>query len=214
MTSLITWRTASICASGLTSEPSTTCTSRSASTTSSSVERNASTSWVGRCRTNPTVSVSTNGRAVGEFASARCGFERCEQRVLHEHTRAGQRVEQAGLACVGVADDRDRRHVAAQPAAALGVADLLHVLDLAAQLGHPFPDATPVRLDLRLAGAAQCPRRRRCRLLGRRPGGTSTRPSRAAAAACTPSAPASPAPCPPGWWRAGRRCRGSARCGR
>ena len=61
MTSLTTCRTALIWASGLTSEPSTTCTSRSASTTSSSVDRNASTSWVGRCRTNPTVSVSTNG---------------------------------------------------------------------------------------------------------------------------------------------------------
>jgi GTPase len=53
-----TSRTALICHSGIGSEPSTTCTTRSASATSSSVVRNASTSWCGRCRTNPTVSVS------------------------------------------------------------------------------------------------------------------------------------------------------------
>ena len=63
---------------------------------------------------------------VVEFSTASGGFEGREQRVLHQHAGAGQRVEQAGLAGVGVADDRDRRHVAVQPAAALGVADLLH----------------------------------------------------------------------------------------
>ena len=52
-----TSRTAAIWPSGLGCEPSTTCSSRSASATSSSVERNASTSWWGRCRTNPTVSL-------------------------------------------------------------------------------------------------------------------------------------------------------------
>ena len=53
-----TSRTARICASGSASDASTTCRIRSASATSSSVERNASTSWGGRCRTKPTVSVS------------------------------------------------------------------------------------------------------------------------------------------------------------
>ncbi|SLH25252.1 Uncharacterised protein [Mycobacteroides abscessus subsp. abscessus] len=62
MTSAITSRTALIWPAGSGSEPSTTCSSRSAPVTSSSVERNASTSWVGRCRTNPTVSVNTTSR--------------------------------------------------------------------------------------------------------------------------------------------------------
>src|SRR5215218_9098385 len=93
--------------------------------------------------------------AIGEFAAARGGFEGREQRVLDQDTGTRQRIEQAGLAGVGVTDNRDRRHVAGQPPAALRVADLLHVLDLAAQLGHSFADATTVGLDLRLARATQ-----------------------------------------------------------
>ena len=52
-----TSRTAAIWPSGSGWAPSTTCRIRSESATSSSVERNASTSWCGRCRTNPTVSL-------------------------------------------------------------------------------------------------------------------------------------------------------------
>ena len=52
-----TSRTAAIWPSGSGCEPSTTCRIRSDSATSSSVERNASTSWCGRCRTKPTVSL-------------------------------------------------------------------------------------------------------------------------------------------------------------
>ncbi len=44
------------------------CTIRSAPEISSSVERNASTSWWGRCRTNPTVSVSVNSCPSGVVA--------------------------------------------------------------------------------------------------------------------------------------------------
>ena len=51
-----TTRTAAIWPSGSGCEPSTTCSSRSESATSSSVERNASTRPCGRWRTNPTVS--------------------------------------------------------------------------------------------------------------------------------------------------------------
>ncbi|OBJ74245.1 hypothetical protein A5643_01760 [Mycobacterium sp. 1274756.6] len=78
-----------------------------------------------------------------------------EQRVLHQHPGPGQRVEQARLAGVGVADDRDRGHVAVDAAAALGVADLLHRLDVAAQFGHPLADAAPVGFDLGLPRTAQ-----------------------------------------------------------
>src|SRR5260221_375822 len=57
-----TSRTAAIWARGSASEPSTTCRIRPASATSSSVDRKASTSWCGRCRTKPTVSVSVKGQ--------------------------------------------------------------------------------------------------------------------------------------------------------
>ena len=52
-----TSRTAASWPSGSGWEPSTTCRIRSESATSSSVDRNASTSWCGRCRTKPTVSL-------------------------------------------------------------------------------------------------------------------------------------------------------------
>src|SRR5690606_34352438 len=64
-TSVTTSRTALICSVGSGSDPSTTWSSTSASATSSRVDRNASTSWVGRCRTKPTVSVSTYSRPSG-----------------------------------------------------------------------------------------------------------------------------------------------------
>ena len=57
-----TSRTDAICCSGSGSDASTTCSTRSASVTSSRVERNASTSWWGRWRTNPTVSASVYTR--------------------------------------------------------------------------------------------------------------------------------------------------------
>ena len=65
--------TALIWPSGSGSEPSTTCSSRSAAATSSSVDRKASTSWCGRCRTNPTVSVSVYSRPSGPSARRTVG---------------------------------------------------------------------------------------------------------------------------------------------
>ena len=77
-----------------------------------------------------------------------------EQRVLDQHPGAGQPVEQAGLAGVGVAGDRDARDVVAAPLLALGVAGALHVGELAAQLGDLGVDPAAVGLDLGLTGAA------------------------------------------------------------
>ena len=82
------------------------------------------------------------------------GVEGREQRVLDQHARAGQRVEQARLAGVGVADDRDTADVVAPALAALGLADLAHRGDVAAQLGHAVADPAPVQLDLGLTRAA------------------------------------------------------------
>src|ERR1019366_8890201 len=84
-----------------------------------------------------------------------------------------------------------------------------HLRDLPAQPCHPVPDPAPVSLDLRLTGPAR-PDAAAASL----PAGTATRPSRAAAAADTAAGRALPGPCPPCCGRAGRRCPGSARCGR
>src|SRR3712207_4853947 len=75
-----------------------------------------------------------------------------EQRVLHQHARAGEPVEQAGLAGVGVAGDRHARDGVAVARGALGGAGGRHAGDLAAQLAHPRADPPPVGLDLRLTG--------------------------------------------------------------
>ena len=151
-----TSRTAASWPSGSGCEPSTTCRTRSASATSSSVERNASTSWCGRCRTKPTVSVSVNSRPSGGLGAAHRRVERGEQRVLDEDAGAGQPVEQRWT-CPRWCSRRWRRDGIAlrRRGAALGDADRLHVRDLAAQLGHPGADPPPVELDLRLTGTAR-----------------------------------------------------------
>ncbi|SHV22936.1 Uncharacterised protein [Mycobacteroides abscessus subsp. abscessus] len=91
--------------------------------------------------------------AVIECSAARRGFERGEQRVLNEHPCPGDRVQQTGFTGVRVADDGNRRDIAFQAAAALGVTNLLHIADLAAQLGHALADPAPIGLDLRFTGA-------------------------------------------------------------
>ncbi|CKS70968.1 Uncharacterised protein [Mycobacterium tuberculosis] len=68
---------------------------------------------------------------VTELRAPGGGFQGGKQRVLYQHPGPGQRVEQAGLTRVGVADNRDRRHVTVPATAALGVADLFHGPDVA-----------------------------------------------------------------------------------
>ena len=127
---------------------------RSASATSSSVDRNASTSWCGRCRTKP------DGVGQGEPAAGRRPgpahrrVQGGEQRVIDQDSGPGQPVEQAGLARVGVARDGHRRHLAAAPLPALDLPAHRHLGDLAAQLGDARPDPAPVSLDLGFTGPA------------------------------------------------------------
>src|SRR5690606_6781352 len=78
-----------------------------------------------------------------------------EQRVLDEHARAGDGVEQARLARVRVAGDRDGRDRVPLARRALGLAPRGHRLDLAAQLRHAVADAPTVQLDLRLTRTAR-----------------------------------------------------------
>ena len=150
---------------------STTCNSRSASTTSSSVDRNASTSWCGSRRTKPTVSESKHGLAAGKPESARRRIERREQLVLDEHARVRQLVEQRRLARVRVADERDRAGASrgGAPCAAslasrrgrcrsrsssLDAAQQTPAVDLELRLaGTPGPDAATLLAELRPAAA-------------------------------------------------------------
>src|SRR3546814_20267175 len=74
--------------------------------------------------------------AVVECCAASGRVQGGEQRVLHEHTRSGERIEQTRLARVGVSDDGDRRDVAMQATCTLGVASGLHALDPAARVCH------------------------------------------------------------------------------
>src|SRR5690606_41436894 len=69
---------------------------------------------------------------------------------LHDALPICDRVQQAGLARVGVTDDRDAGHLVGLPAAALGPAHRLHRRDLPAQLRDPLVDAPAIRLQLRL----------------------------------------------------------------
>ena len=109
-------------------------------------------SWWGRCRTKPDRVAHRVDAAVGRLGTSGGRVERGEQRVLDQHARTGQPVEQRGLAGVGVAGDGHRRDLVALALLALGVAGALHVGELAAQLGDLGVDAPPVGLDLRLTG--------------------------------------------------------------
>ncbi len=192
-----TSRTAAIWPFGSGSEPSTTCRIRSASATSSSVERNASTSWCGRWRTKPTVSVSVYSRPSGVSRPAHGRVEGGEQRVLDQHAGAGEPVEQRRLAGVGVAGDRDGRHLVARRSWPLGVprrASCRRSRGAAWRSGRGCAAGRSRSWSHRDRGC-RCRRRRRP---GHRPAGTATHPSRAAAAACTAAGPARPGPCPPG----------------
>ena len=93
--------------------------------------------------------------AVGGLGAADGGIERREQRVLDEHARAGEPVEQARLAGVRVAGDRDRGDRVALALGPLRVARGREVADLTAQQRHPRADAAAVELDLGLTGSAR-----------------------------------------------------------
>ena len=154
-TSPMTSRTVAIWPAGSGCAASTTCTIRSASPTSSSVERNASTSWCGRLRTKPDGVGDRVHAAVGRGVAAHGGVEGREQRVLDEHAGARDAVQEARLAGVRVAGDRDRRHRVALAVGPLGLARGLHADDLLAQLRHARVDAATVEFDLRLTGTTR-----------------------------------------------------------
>ena len=195
--------TASMRSSGSGADASTRCTSRSASETSSSVVRNASTSWCGSLRTNPTVSEHQHGLTTGQVQPARRRVERREQLVLDEDAGVGEPVQQRGLARVGVADERDAQQLAPAPGLALRLARRDDRCADRLRASAPAARAAAGRLR-----AGSRPARGGCRC--RRPAGSTAGRGRAGAATGSAVARARPGSCPPGSSRAGRRCRGSS----
>ena len=137
---------------------------------------------------------------------ARGRVERLEQPVLDRDAGAGERVQQRRLAGVGVAGQRDRRLLAAAALLAPGLAPLGELGQPPLQHRDAVARLAAVALELRSRPGRACRRRRRA------VPGAST--SRACAAGCTRAAPARPGACPRRCAHAGRRCRGSAGCGR
>src|SRR5207248_11287841 len=81
------------------------------------------------------------------------GIERREQAVLDEGVGVRQPVQQGRLAGIRVADERDRRELAAPAGLAPGGPGLGETLQLAFELVHASLDAPPVDLELGLARA-------------------------------------------------------------
>ena len=98
------------------------------STASSRVERNASTrSWGDRARTPPCRRAALLSR--GKLEPTHRGVKRGEKPILDEHSRAGEGIEQTGLAGVGVADDRRGGDFGAATGLALGCPHRCQVLE-------------------------------------------------------------------------------------
>ena len=94
-------------------------------------------------------------RAAVDLQLARRRVQGVEQPVADADLAAGHRVQQRGLARVGVAGQRDLRQVRALALGALDRARALDVLQPAAQRGDPVARQAAVGLDLRLARAAR-----------------------------------------------------------
>ena len=92
--------------------------------------------------------------AAGQNRPAGGGVKGGEQLILRDDLGAAQRVEQAGFADVGIADQRDDRHRVVLPAAAGLSASLLDRGELAPDQFHPPAQMPPVVLELALTGPA------------------------------------------------------------
>ena len=93
--------------------------------------------------------------AVAQLTAARRRIQGGEKRVLHQHACARQRVEQRGLAGVGVTRDGDARQMPRPAPRPLDFAGGLHRRQLLADARHVLAQATAVGLDLRFARATQ-----------------------------------------------------------
>ena len=82
------------------------------------------------------------------------GVQSVKQAVVGRDLRAGELVQQGGLARVGIAHDGYHRHLVFDPPLPLGGTHPAHIPQLVLQLGDLSVDVPPVGLQLGLAGAA------------------------------------------------------------
>ena len=100
----------------------------------------------------PTVSLKQQLAPIGQVDAPHERIERDEQRVRRFGIRLRQPVEQRGLAGIGVADERHRRHIdLVAPLAQLRSAPP-HDVDLVLQRLHAHADAPAIRFELGFAG--------------------------------------------------------------
>src|SRR6185369_6979093 len=90
----------------------------------------------------------------GQPQPAGSGVERGKKLVGLVGLGVREGVEERRLAGVGVADDRDREHVAPHPGTPLHVSLFSQGLQLGLENPYPLRDIAPVELDLLLARAA------------------------------------------------------------
>ena len=91
----------------------------------------------------------------GQADVAHGRVERREQQVLREHSFARQPIEKRRFSGVRIADQRNHRPRRALAPVAVQAARALHLVELAADLGHPVADHPPVGLDLGFARTAK-----------------------------------------------------------
>jgi len=89
--------------------------------------------------------------ATGQARATRRRIKRGEEPVLRQHTGTGQRVQQRGLARVGVADQRDHRRARALAPFAVQLAVGAHMFQFLDELFLLPAQQTPVDLDLLFA---------------------------------------------------------------
>ena len=91
---------------------------------------------------------------VGRARPAHGGVQGRKERILDEHARIRQPVEQRRFPRVGVPGDGHRGYRSPATRLTLRAPRRLHPGDIRFQLRHARADTTPIQLDLRFAGSA------------------------------------------------------------
>ena len=101
----------------------------------------------------PTVSVMITSRSSGKRSRRLSGIERRKGLVGSPGVAVGQGIQQGGFAGIGVADDRDHRHVLALTQGAFLTTTAAQRLDLLLQPMNALADTPTLDLKRRLTRA-------------------------------------------------------------